>query len=56
MSGACPISTHGISREELLPALRSLLIGNYLIFYLSIEGGIELIRILAAMRDIEALF
>ena len=28
----------GISRDELMPALRSLPVGNYLIFYLPIPG------------------
>lgn len=46
----------GISREELMPALRSLSVGNYLIFYLPVEDGIEVVRVLPGMRDIEAVF
>lgn len=46
----------GISREELMPALRSIPFGNYLIFYLPIEGGIEVVRVLPGMRDIDAIF
>jgi toxin ParE1/3/4 len=46
----------GISREELRPMLRSLAVGNYLIFYLPIEDGIEIVRVLPGMRDIDAIF
>ncbi|MGA2938344.1 MAG: type II toxin-antitoxin system RelE/ParE family toxin [Syntrophobacteraceae bacterium] len=46
----------GTSRKELLPALRSLSVGNYLIFYLPIEDGIEVVRVLPGMRDIDAIF
>ena len=40
----------GISREELMPALRSLAVGNYLIFYLPIEDSIEVVKTLLAIR------
>ena len=46
----------GINREELMPGLRSLPIGSYLVFYLPIEDGIEIVRVLPGMRDIDALF
>ena len=46
----------GISREELMPALRSLPVGNYLVFYLPVENGIEVVRVLHGMRDIDAVF
>ncbi len=46
----------GINRDELMPALRSFPIGNYLIFYFPIADGIEVIRVLSGMRDIDALF
>jgi len=46
----------GLSRDELLPSLRSLPIGKYLIFYLPIEDGIQVIRVLPAMMDIDAFF
>jgi toxin ParE1/3/4 len=44
------------SRDELMPALRSLPVGNYLIFYLPIPDGIEVVRVLPGMRDIDAFF
>ncbi|MYL85317.1 type II toxin-antitoxin system RelE/ParE family toxin [Desulfovibrio aerotolerans] len=46
----------GISREELAPFLRSLSVGNYIIFYKPIENGIVVVRVLQGMRDIEAVF
>ena len=45
----------GTSRDELLPNLRSLPVGNYLIFYLPIPDGIKVVRVLPGMRDIDAL-
>lgn len=46
----------GVSREELRPSLRSLSVGNYIIFYELIEDGIMVIRVLQGMMDIEAIF
>ena len=46
----------GLSRDELLPSLRSLPVGKYLIFYLPIEDGILVVRVLPAMMDIDAFF
>lgn len=46
----------GVNRAELMPALRSFPVGNYLIFYLLIDDGIEVVRVLSGMRDIDALF
>ena len=46
----------GIGRDDLLPSLRSLPIGKYLIFYLPVEDGIQVVRVLPAMMDIDAFF
>jgi len=46
----------GTSRDELAPSLRSFSHGNYLIFYLPAGDGIEIVRVLQGMRDVEALF
>ena len=47
----------GTPREELIPAidLRSVPVGNYLIFYRPIEPGIEILRVLHGARDLDAL-
>ena len=46
----------GKSRDELTPDLRSFPVGKYLVFYLAIDEGIEVVRVLSGMRDIDALF
>lgn len=46
----------GANREELMPGVRSLPIGNYVVFYLPIEYGIDIVRVLPGMRDIDAFF
>jgi toxin ParE1/3/4 len=46
----------GVNREELMHGLRGLPIGNYVVFYLPIEHGIEIVRVLPGMRDIDAFF
>ncbi len=46
----------GISKDDLMPSLRSFPVGSYLIFYLPMDDGIEIIRVLPGMRDIDALF
>lgn len=46
----------GRPRDELHPRLRSLPVGRYLIFYMPIPDGIEIVRVLHGMMDIDALF
>jgi toxin ParE1/3/4 len=45
----------GRLRPELAPNLRSLPVGNYVIFYRSTHDGIELGRVLHGVRDMTAL-
>jgi toxin ParE1/3/4 len=55
----CLLASHpgmGRQREELLPGLQSFPVGNYIVFYRAIEGGIDVIRILHGSRDIEEMF
>ena len=44
--------TLGQRREDLLAGLRSLPVGNYLVFYRPLEDGIEVVRILHGSRDL----
>jgi len=44
----------GRGRPELVEALRSFSVGNYIIFYLPNDEGIEIIRVLSGYRDIVA--
>ena len=46
----------GRSRPELSPGLRSFPVGSYLIFYVPLEDGAEIVRVLSGARDIDALF
>jgi toxin ParE1/3/4 len=46
----------GTKRDSLAPNLRSFPLGNYLIFYRSINQGIEVIRVIHGARDIQSLF
>jgi toxin ParE1/3/4 len=45
----------GVVQDDLKPNLRSFSVGNYLIFYFPIEGGIDVVRVLQGARDIEGV-
>ncbi len=46
----------GRSRDDLLIGLRGLAHREYLIFYLPIDDGVEIYRVLHSSRDIESIF
>jgi toxin ParE1/3/4 len=46
----------GRNRQELAPSLRSFPVGKYVIYYRSIEEGIQIIRVLHGARDIDEVF
>ena len=46
----------GRLREELAEGLRSVPVGRYVIFYLAIPGGVQIVRVLHGARDIEGFF
>jgi toxin ParE1/3/4 len=46
----------GRARLEIYPDLRSFVIGNYVVFYLPLEDGIDVLRVLHGTRDIETVF
>jgi len=46
----------GRRRPELSSDIRSLAVGRYVVFYLPLSHGIEVIRVLHGSRDIEAIF
>lgn len=46
----------GRLRDELGSALRSFVVGSYLIFYQPEEDGIEVVRVLHGSRDIDSIF
>jgi len=45
----------GRSRSELAPDLRSFAVGQYVIFYLPLPKGVEIVRVLHGARDIESI-
>ena len=45
----------GRARPELYPGLRSFVIGKYVLFYLPLPKGVEVIRLLHGARDIESI-
>ena len=48
--------THmGRSRPELGSDIRSMPVGRYVIFYLPLPSGIEIVRVLHGARDIESV-
>lgn len=52
----CAAPEMGRKREDLLPGIRCLAFRRYLIFYRQSSAALEIIRILSAYRDVEALF
>src|SRR4051812_43635246 len=46
----------GRQREELLPTLRSIPEGRYIVFYRIAGTNIEIVRVLHGSRDIENMF
>lgn len=45
----------GVARPEIRPELRLLVMGNYLIAYREIAGGVEIVRILHGARQWQEL-
>lgn len=46
----------GTACDRLFPDLRVFVIGKYLLFYLPLDDGIEVVRVLHGSRDLESLF
>jgi len=42
----------GRARDELVPGLRSLPFGRYVIFYRALDDGAEIVRVLHGARDL----
>ena len=45
----------GSSQEQYRPGLRCFPVGNYIVFYRTIDGGIEVYRVLHGARQLEDL-
>jgi toxin ParE1/3/4 len=46
----------GRARDELAPGVRSFPFGRYVVFYVPLDGGIDVVRVLNGARDIDAVF
>ena len=46
----------GQSCDNLRPNLRAFTVGSYVIFYVPLEDGVEVERVLHGSRDIDSLF
>ena len=46
----------GREREELAPGLRSFAFGRYIVFFLPLEDGIDVVRVMHGSLDIEERF
>ncbi|MEQ8465706.1 type II toxin-antitoxin system RelE/ParE family toxin [Coleofasciculus sp. E1-EBD-02] len=46
----------GRVRPDLAPSVRGFPVGNYIIFYRSLEQGIEIVRVLRGSRDLRRIF
>jgi toxin ParE1/3/4 len=46
----------GRAREELAAKLRGFPFGRYVIYYVPIEDGIDVVRVLHSARDIDTIF
>jgi toxin ParE1/3/4 len=42
----------GRARPEIAPFLRSFPVGNYVVFYMALEDGVEIIRVLSGYQDV----
>ena len=43
----------GRARPKFGDNLRSIVIGNYVVFYATLPGGIDIVRVINARRDID---
>ena len=46
----------GRARDDLLPGLRSFVVGSYVMFYMVSPESLEVLRILHGRRDIDDMF
>jgi toxin ParE1/3/4 len=46
----------GQRRDDLAPGLQSFPVGNYLIFYRRVKGGIQIVRVLHGAQDLRRFF
>jgi toxin ParE1/3/4 len=45
----------GVARDDIRPGLRTFPVGNYLILYRRVDGGVEIVRVLHGARNWQEL-
>ncbi len=56
MTSGAALPMVGRARDELAPGVRSFPFGRYVVFYVPLEDGIDVVRMLHGARDIDAVF
>ena len=46
----------GRARDDLAPGLRSLALGRYVVFFVALADGIDVVRVMHGARDIDHTF
>ena len=46
----------GRARDELAPGVRSFPFRRYVVFYVPLDGGVDVVRVLHGARDIDGVF
>ena len=54
--GIAPQPGIGRARPDIAPGIRSIPHGNYVIFYVEIDTGVEVAHVLHGARDVKSLF
>jgi toxin ParE1/3/4 len=46
----------GKSYDDLIPGLRGFVIDDYIVFYVRVEDGIQILRVISGYRDLKSIF
>jgi toxin ParE1/3/4 len=46
----------GKSYEDLIPGLRGFVVDDYIVFYIRVGDGIEVLRVISGYRDLRSVF
>jgi toxin ParE1/3/4 len=46
----------GKSYEDLIPGLRGFVVDDYIVFYIRVGDGIEILRVISGYRDLRSVF
>lgn len=46
----------GKAYEDLIPGMRGFVVDDYLVFYVVIGGGIQVLRVISGYRDLRSVF